>query len=251
MLKELKEILFPRALTCSLCRREVFHDEPFCKECISSLPYNDGPICDHCGRKTSSAAAYCDSCREKNIQFDKARSPFCYEKPISYALQRLKYENAKFLAEDLAPYLVRTYLTEFWTVDCIVFAPMTEKRKKARGYNQAELLVNAFSGKTNIPVLPDVLYKRRETESQVNMTQKERLMNLSGSFGVRNAGSVKGKSVLFIDDVLTTGATADCCAFALKRAGAASVYVLTAASVPDRSAKIKKESGDPAAEKEC
>lgn len=250
MLKELKEILFPRTLTCSLCRREVFHGEPFCKECISSLPYNDGPICDHCGRKTSSAAAYCDSCREKNIQFDKARSPFCYEKPISYALQRLKYENAKFLAEDLAPYLVRTYLTEFWTVDCIVFAPMTEKRKKARGYNQAELLANAFSGKTNIPVLPDVLYKRRETESQVNMTQKERLMNLSGSFGVRNAGSVKGKSVLFIDDVLTTGATADCCAFALKRAGAASVYVLTAASVPDRSAKIKKESGDPAAEKE-
>lgn len=242
MLKELKEILFPRALTCSLCRREVFHGEPFCKECISSLPYNDGPICDHCGRKTSSAAAYCDSCREKNIQFDKARSPFCYEKPISYALQRLKYENAKFLAEDLAPYLVRTYLTEFWTVDCIVFAPMTEKRKKARGYNQAELLVNAFSGKTNIPVLPDVLYKRRETESQVNMTQKERLMNLSGSFGVRNAGSVKGKSVLFIDDVLTTGATADCCAFALKRAGAASVYVLTAASVSDRSAKIGKES---------
>ena len=242
MLKELKEILFPRALTCSLCRREVFHGEPFCKQCIASLPYNDGPICDHCGRKTSSAAAYCDSCREKNIQFDKARSPFCYEKPISYALQRLKYENAKFLAEDLAPYLVRTYLTEFWTVDCIVFAPMTEKRKKARGYNQAELLVNAFSGKTNIPVLPDVLYKRRETESQVNMTQKERLMNLSGSFGVRNAGSVKGKSVLFIDDVLTTGATADCCAFALKRAGAASVYVLTAASVPDRSAKIGKES---------
>lgn len=242
MLKELKEILFPRALTCSLCRREVFHDEPFCKECISSLPYNDGPICDHCGRKTSSSAAYCDSCREKNIRFDKARSSFCYEKPISYALQRLKYENAKFLAEDLAPYLVRTYLTEFWTVDCIVFAPMTEKRKKTRGYNQAELLANAFSLKTHIPVLSDVLYKRRDTESQVNMTQKERLMNLSGSFGVRNSGEIKGKSVLFIDDVLTTGATADCCAFALKRAGAASVFVLTVASVSDRSAKIGKES---------
>ena len=199
MLKELKEILFPRALTCSLCRREVFHDEPFCKECISSLPYNDGPICDHCGRKTSSAAAYCDSCREKNIRFDKARSSFCYEKPISYALQRLKYENAKLLA-------------------------------------------NAFSLKTHIPVLSDVLYKRRDTESQVNMTQKERLMNLSGSFGVRNSGAIKGKSVLFIDDVLTTGATADCCAFALKRAGAASVFVLTVASVSDRSAKIGKES---------
>lgn len=74
------------------------------------------------------------------------------------------------------------------------------------------------------------------------MTQKERLMNLSGSFGVRNSGAIKGKSVLFIDDVLTTGATADCCAFALKRAGAASVFVLTVASVSDRSAKIGKES---------
>ena len=119
---------------------------------------------------------------------------------------------------------------------------MTEKRKKTRGYNQAELLANAFSLKTHIPVLSDVLYKRRDTESQVNMTQKERLMNLSGSFGVRNSGAIKGKSVLFIDDVLTTGATADCCAFALKRAGAASVFVLTVASVSDRSAKIGKES---------
>ena len=245
-LKTLRETFFPEKLTCSLCRREIFGDSPFCKDCLDALPRNDGAICDHCGRKTSARVSYCDSCREKNLSFDVARSPFLYEPPVSYALQKLKYDNAKYFARDFAPELVRTYLAEFWTCDAVVFTPMTGKREKKRGYNQAKLLAEAFSERTGIPLLTDVLYKKRETESQVGMTQKERFINLSGSFGVRHSREVAGKNVLLVDDVLTTGATAECCAAALRRAGAERVCVLTVASVPDRSARTLRESGDPA-----
>ena len=120
-------------------------------------------------------------------------------------------------------------LREFVAADVLVPVPMTEERRKSRGYNQAELIAENLSGLINVPV-SDKAVKIKETERQATLNAKERAENLKGSFKAYKK-DFRNKSVAIVDDVLTTGATADELARVLKRAGAGKVYVLTVASV--------------------
>ncbi|MBO4323595.1 MAG: ComF family protein [Clostridia bacterium] len=229
--RALREIFFPSAYTCGICKREIFNGEYICEDCKKNLPYNDGYICDHCGRKTFAPISYCDACKGKENHFDIARSAFVYQKPINHAVQNLKYNNYKYLAREFASEMAKVYLKTFYPCGAIVFVPTSKKKVKERGYNQSELIARAVGEKLSLPVFDDVIYKSRDTESQVGLTQKERLINLSGSFSIKNRSKIAGERVLVIDDVLTTGTTADLVSEKLKAAGAEAVFVLTVASV--------------------
>lgn len=238
-LKEiLKNIFLPRNLTCSCCGRESFTGGILCEKCLGKVERNDGYICEHCGIKTPLPEAYCDRCRNKLTSFDKARSVYLYGEVTAMLVQKLKYGGEKYLAEEFAKEIYKLFVSSVTHADGIVCVPMSEKREKSRGYNQSKLIAEKVAELSGAPFL-DVTVKKKETESQVGKTYKERRKNLDGSFGVKNKSLVKDKRIIIVDDVSTTGTTADVLAAALKKAGAAEVIALTYASVEKKTDSLK------------
>lgn len=225
----LSKILFSEKWTCNLCGREVF-DGVFCQDCLDKLPFNDGEICFHCGRHVKVSENYCLTCKGKLTSIDKGRSVFRYKDEVAFLIKKFKYENGQYLAKVFAPYLEKLYLKNYFNADFIVFVPMTDKALKERGYNQTELLANELGKLISVPV-NNVLVKVRETERQATLDREGRIKNLSGAFKVIDKKAIENKTVLIIDDVTTTGSTAEVIASLLKNKGADKVYLLTVASV--------------------
>lgn len=157
-------------------------------------------------------------------------------------VQKLKYGGEKYLAEEFAKEIYKLFVSSVTHADGIVCVPMSEKREKSRGYNQSKLIAEKVAELSGAPFL-DVTVKKKETESQVGKTYKERRRNLDGSFGVKNKALVKDKRIVIVDDVSTTGTTADVLAAALKNAGAAEVFALTYASV-EKKTDVSQGCGD-------
>ena len=130
--------------------------------------------------------------------------------------------------------------------DAILPVPMHWWRRWKRGFNQSELLAAAISRSTAAPVLRE-LVRRRRTPPQAGLSLEARQDNVKESFRVRRRERVKGKRILLVDDVMTTGSTATACAVALKKAGAASVVLLTLARVDRRWAETPIDAGVPGA----
>ncbi len=217
--------------TCNACGREIFDGEYFCPECRAELPFNDGAICQHCGRKTQVGELYCLTCKNKLPSIDVGRSSFVYAKPISGLIKKLKYNKKRYVADILSEYLAITYIKHGLISDLIVFPPMTDKSLRKREYNHAGLLAEKLSEKVGIPVI-DAFKKTRETERQAKLNREERMKNLVGSVRVVKRKAVRDKRILIVDDVTTTGATAEILSSRLKMAGAKTVTLLTVASVP-------------------
>ncbi|MBR5900071.1 MAG: ComF family protein [Clostridia bacterium] len=230
----INEYLFNAKWCCNACGKEIFNDKYFCDDCIKKLPFNDKSVCDHCGRKVATATPFCSTCKERLLSIDKGRSAFVYDKPISYLIQGAKYDKRLYLLEAFADYLAPIYLKNYFNADYFCFIPMTDKAKKKRGYNQSQLLCEKLSQKVNVPVL-DCLEKVKETNRQAKLGRQDRLKNLEGAFRVKDRKNVKDKTLLIVDDVTTTGATAEIVASALKKSGAKCVYLLAVASVPSKS----------------
>ncbi len=216
---------------CLSCGKEIFENEHFCSACKSTLPYNDGPICEHCGRAVVAFEAYCSTCKNVLVDLDKCRSPFVYAPPISMLIKKAKYDRGIYIIDYFAEQLSLSYFQNYFNADYLTFVPMSEKAEKKRGYNQSKILAEKLSAIINVPVL-DCLKKIKETERQATLGRAERLKNLDDAFRVFDKKSVKGKSVLIVDDVSTTGATAEIIAKRLKNAGAKIVNLLTVASTP-------------------
>lgn len=229
--KVFKRHLFNPDWRCLSCGKEIFGKEKFCENCLNILPFNDGYICGHCGRAVIAPENYCTTCKNNLVSLDKCRSCFVYKKPVSNMIQRLKYSNQRYLVDYFAERLKFIYLQNYFNADYFAFVPMSEKAKKKRGYNQSELLAQALSKLTDVPVFYGLI-KKGETKRQVTLGRKDRLKNLQDSFRVKDKKSVMGKTLVIIDDVTTTGATAEAVARELKRVGAKTVYLITVASTP-------------------
>lgn len=216
---------------CLNCGAEIFDNERFCKECLDKLPFNNGYICDHCGRKVVAPEGYCSTCKGVLTSLDKCRSVFNYEKPISTLIMRFKYGNHRYIAEYFAEQLSFIYFKNWFNADFFVYAPMSKKAQRNRGYNQAEILAQLVSKRTNVPV-NQCIEKVKETKRQATLKRADRLKNLVDAFKVTDRKLVKDKTVVIIDDVTTTGATAEAIAQKLKKAGAKFVYLISVASTP-------------------
>lgn len=226
-LKAVKDFLFPTDFTCDICGRETFGTN-ICDECAKTLTYNDKQVCPVCGRRTV-RPEICVECKEQPPEFDGALSTFVYEGGAAVLIK--KFKLGKGYLKQYFAYEIYKKIRGFARCDIIVCVPMTRRARLKRGYNQSELLAKALSERCGVPYLKGAVEKRKETATQKELSRKERGKNLKGCFKVVKREEVKGKRVLVVDDVLTTGATADEMAFALKKAGAIKVYLATVASV--------------------
>lgn len=230
MIGKIAELLLCRKdWTCAVCGDEVFDGEYFCQRCKKKLPYNSGKICNHCGRPTDFDTEYCLTCKNNLTHFERSRSVFIYNGEIARLIKKFKYNNARWLAEVFAKELSVLYYKSYFNADCLVPVPMDENSLKRRRYNQTVLLANELSQIIGLPV-NDCVEKRRKTEHQAGLNRLGRLQNLKDGFRVADKKAIAGKSALIIDDVTTTGATAEVLATTLLGGGAKTVNVITVAT---------------------
>lgn len=215
---------------CNVCGKEIFNNSYFCDDCRLNLPYVTGFTCEHCGRMTIVPEKYCYTCKGRLTSIDQGFSVFDYKKPISKLIKKFKYDNCKYLGDYFAEELYYLYLKKCICADVLVYVPTSKKTKRVREYNQSEILARRLSEMIQVPV-SDCIIKAKETKRQAKLGREERLKNLKGAFKIINRKEIKGKRVVIIDDVTTTGSTAEIIANILKKAGASWVGLLTIASV--------------------
>ena len=197
----------------------------WCQDCQAQIVRVSEPVCPICGEP---GQGICGRCLATPPAFSALRSFGFFQGPLREALHRLKYGSDIGLAEPLSNHLVELYNEFKWEIDIIVPVPLSARRLRERGYNQSRLLGKPLAYAINKSYQPGVLMRTRETRSQVGLSAAERRQNVVGAFKAR-ADQVRGKSILLIDDVTTTGSTMSACAQALCQAGASTVYGLTLA----------------------
>lgn len=224
VVSKVEDTMFPHYV-CPFCKTET-PDGCVCNDCLKLAI--QPTYCAKCSEHITEGSTICIECKDYERIFDKNISVFNYTDKVSLAIQRFKFKQEKYLAKDFAILLAQKYAQANISADIITFVPASKKRVKERGYNQAEELANELSKLINIPTL-NLLIKTKETVHQTQLSRKERLQNLMGSIAVADKWQIKGKNILVIDDVFTTGSTMSTCAKVLKKAGATNVYGLTLA----------------------
>jgi competence protein ComFC len=174
----------------------------------------------------------CLRCQKEPPAYQAMRSWAEFDGPLRNAIHQLKYKRDLALGDELGRYLVDLLQALAWDVDVVVPVPLAAARRAQRGYNQSALLARPLSLALGLEYEPGAVRRVRETQSQVGLNFVERQENVKDAF-CGNAGMVAGKSILLIDDVMTTGATLNACANALHAAGAATVFALTLARAID------------------
>lgn len=217
---------------CLSCGALVAEPGALCPACWERIDFLGPPHCSACGHPFEvdvGEAALCGACLAEAPHWRRARAVFRYDDASKALVLRFKHGDRLEGAPSFARWMARAGADLVGEADVIVPVPLHRFRLLARRYNQAALLAMALGRLAGKPVEPDLLLRRRRTPVQGHMNREDRRRNVKGAFAVRERklALVAGKSVLLIDDVLTTGATAGECARVLTRAGAASVDVLT------------------------
>jgi ComF family protein len=232
----LDALLPPRCLACTA---EVAEQGTLCAECFSGLSPITAPYCAGCGvpfaHGGQAAEALCPRCASRRPAFLTARAALRYDEGAKRLILPFKHADRTELAWPLARQMARAGTPLLARADLIVPVPAHWRRLLGRRYDQAALLARALGGIAGLPVAPDLLRRRRRTPPLADKGAAERAATVEGAFALtpRGAARVAGRRVLLVDDVMTSGATADACARALLDAGAAAVEVLAAARVPD------------------
>lgn len=214
--------LFPPR--CAGCKRLGEH---WCVDCRSRVRKIEALFCLSCGFPLVGSED-CPACSQRRFAFDSARSWARYEGEWRRAILSLKDRRNENFGAELAKVLVVLFKAQDWKVDFVVSVPLAPQHFRAREYNQVELLAQPFAETTGLAAPPKLMLRLRETHSQVGLNPQERRANVRGAF-IADGSQVAGSSVLILDDILTTGATLDAAALALKKAGARYVYALTLA----------------------
>lgn len=201
----------------------------FCSSCLESITFLDKGLCSLCGYPRDGARR-CAGCFHLQPQFTKIRCLAHYDGSIKDAVHQLKYQNNLGLGIELARLLHELCIQQNWPIDLITPVPLSKQRQKERGYNQAAMIAYPLALQLGIPFDDKNLKRIRETSSQVELDVHQRQQNLLNAFDIPT-NRFSGKNVLLVDDVITTGATINDCARALKKSGAKEVYAVSVGRV--------------------
>ncbi|VAX35904.1 Competence protein F homolog, phosphoribosyltransferase domain; protein YhgH required for utilization of DNA as sole source of carbon and energy [hydrothermal vent metagenome] len=231
----LKDLIYPpHCLSCSIPLKHHTPQKKLCQPCHDSIEFNHPPFCPKCSRYLGplSERVRCKPCSANNPDFNFAWGACIYNKHLRNLLHIFKYQQKTSLRHVFAQSMINFIQRHNFDIaqfDIIIPIPLSWARKRERGYNQAGLLANPISKTFNIPISHKILKRNRYTESQTHLSQKERWTNITDAFTIKNSSDVKGKNILLIDDLLTTGATTSEAARTLKHSGAQTVGLLTLA----------------------
>ena len=219
---------------CFSCGAIVDNAGALCVDCWPKFTFIGSPMCALCGYPfphAVSPGAICAACTKRRPAFDAARAALVYDDTSREIILRFKHADRTRYANAFGAWISRAGAELVPLADVVVPVPLHPRRLIGRRYNQSLLLARAVARLGRLPVIPDALRRLRNTPSQGSLSRGARHRNVQGAFSLRGRAEVVGKSILLIDDVYTTGATVEACTHALKKGGAARVYVLTLARV--------------------
>lgn len=208
-LRDLANIIMPKL--CLLCEKETVNEEEIiCLDCMSQLPYT---------RHWDSVENDFTRRLGNRFRFETGAALFIVKKGegVQSLIQMLKYKDRQDIGLWLGRVLGHRLLgnKQFSDIDLIIPVPLHPKKLKKRGYNQSVSICRGLAESLQKPVSADHLMRVKNTVSQTTMNKEQRLSNISGAFSLQNSEELKGKHILLVDDVLTTGATLESCALAL------------------------------------
>jgi len=231
------DVLFP--CRCVLCGQFADNAHALCGVCWKSAVFIADPYCDVCGYPLPFAVGdelLCGGCMKRMPQYERARSVFCYEGAGRHLITKFKYGDATHMLPYLTQLMIVAGRSMIAESDVIMPVPLHRLRLWQRRYNQAALLVRCMAKECGVEGCTDALVRLRRTVPQSGLSYVGRRKNVQGAIAVRRKyrGVLRGRRVLLVDDVMTTGATIDACVAVLRKEGVKSVKVLTLARTVKR-----------------
>ncbi len=227
------DALYPRI--CPVCGTLSDRaDRHLCWNCFSRIDLLTAGLCSLCGNPLTGVPAsvfICQTCRQSTPAFDRARSAARFSGVMRDMLHSFKYGNALWLKKDLADIMHGALMAEFeyTLIDVVVPVPLFRTRFRERSYNQALVLAASLAALIDRRIDSRSLKRIRGTGTQTQFNSAQRKKNMAGAFKVVRPEWIRGKTILLVDDVMTTGATLSECARELKRAGSHQVFAISAA----------------------
>ena len=220
---------------CLLCDEPAEAEMPICVACEAEMPWL-GEHCQTCALPLPEAGLTCDGCLLEPPAYEQVAVPWRYDFPVDSLITRFKH-NAKWpfghlLADVLSQYLQHRFDEDLPRPDALLPVPLAAKRLRQRGFNQAAMLARWLSRQLDLPCEENVVRRIQDTSAQQDLDAKARKRNLRNAFALTTDAHVKGRHLALVDDVLTTGATAQALARLLMNAGAARVDVYCLARTP-------------------
>lgn len=221
--------------SCLLCDEPAEAEMPICVACEAEMPWL-GEHCQTCALPLPEAGLTCDGCLLEPPAYEQVAVPWRYDFPVDSLITRFKH-NAKWpfghlLADVLSQYLQHRFDEDLPRPDALLPVPLAARRLRQRGFNQAAMLARWLSRQLDLPCEENVVHRIQDTSAQQDLDAKARKRNLRNAFALTSDANVKGRHLALVDDVLTTGATAQALARLLMNAGAARVDVYCLARTP-------------------
>lgn len=221
--------------TCLLCDDRADNRLPLCAACANDLPWL-GPHCALCALPLPAPGLICGACQQRPPAFSRVEAPWRYAFPVDTLITRFKHQGkwplGRLLGELLAGHLQHAFDGGLSRPDSLLPVPLAARRLRQRGFNQAAMLAGWLGKPLQLPVDERLLTRPLETPAQQQLDARARRRNLRQAFALGDPARIAGRHLALVDDVLTTGATADTLARLLRKAGAARVDVYCLARTP-------------------
>ncbi len=230
------DLIYPSNIYCISCGNIIDDSRPYalCDACVRTLKWANGRTCSRCGKilQEDYGPDLCTDCVNGEHVFRKGFTCVEYGAAERELMHQFKYKEKAYLGRKLAEIMYDRIQAEELVPDLLIPVPMFRKKEKRRGYNQAAVLAACLANYMGIPYDGKLLIRRVETEAMSRLGVWNRRKNIQGVFTVSRdkMDKLAEKTVLLVDDIYTTGSTADACASVLLEAGAAAVYVFAFAS---------------------
>ncbi|MCL1809082.1 MAG: ComF family protein [Clostridiales bacterium] len=234
--KKVLELLFPSNIYCISCGSIIDNSRIYslCDSCMGLFHWANGRTCKKCGKIVQENYPHdtCTDCRENHRYFEKGYTCVQYGIYERELLLAFKYGGKTFIGEKIADAMADKLKMENFETDMVTPVPMHERKQKKRGYNQAAIIARQLAQKLPAPYAGKLLLRTGNTAAMSKLSAEERRMNIENAFSIARGaeGRIKGKRILLVDDIYTTGSTADACSRTLLDAGAAEIRIATFAA---------------------